>query len=53
MGGMVGLYSESDFMSIINKEGRWTMDELKEKVPAELIKDFKSTTMKAMEEQNK
>lgn len=48
MGGMVGLYSEADFLRFITKEGRWSMDELKEKVPAELMKDFQSSTMKMM-----
>ncbi|MBN2038827.1 MAG: SDR family NAD(P)-dependent oxidoreductase [Spirochaetes bacterium] len=46
MGGMVALYSEADFLYMITKEGRWTVDELKEKVPSELMKDFQSSTMK-------
>ncbi len=48
MGGMVALYSEADFLHVITKEGRWSMDELKKKVPADLMKDFQSTTMKMM-----
>jgi len=50
IGPMVMLYSESDFLHTINKEnGRWTVDELKQRVPGELIKDFRISTMQLMQ----
>jgi 3-oxoacyl-[acyl-carrier protein] reductase len=50
MGSMVGLYSEADFLNTITKEGgRWAVDELKQKVPTELMKDFRSSTMKMLD----
>ncbi|MBN1632358.1 MAG: SDR family oxidoreductase [Thermoleophilia bacterium] len=50
IGSAVMLYGEMDFISnIVKPDGRWTVDELKEKVRKDLMGGFRSSTMQMLE----
>ncbi|MBN1321457.1 MAG: SDR family NAD(P)-dependent oxidoreductase [Thermoleophilia bacterium] len=50
IGSAVMLYGEMDFISDIAKpDGRWTVDELRERVPKDLMKGFRSSTMQMLD----
>jgi len=46
----VMLYDEMEFVGNLAKpDGRWTVDELKEKVQGDLLKGFRSSTMQMLD----
>jgi 3-oxoacyl-[acyl-carrier protein] reductase len=50
IGSAVMLYGEMDFISnIVKPEGRWTVDELRERAHKDLMKDFRSSTMQMLD----
>ncbi len=50
IGSAVMLYDEMEFVgNIVKPDGRWTVDELKERVHKDLIKDFRSSTMQMLD----
>jgi 3-oxoacyl-[acyl-carrier protein] reductase len=50
IGGAVMVYGEMDFVgNIVKPDGRWTVDELKERVKPDLLKGFRSSTMQMLD----
>jgi 3-oxoacyl-[acyl-carrier protein] reductase len=50
IGSAVMLYGEMDFISnIVKPDGRWTVDELKNRVHTDLMKGFRSSTMQMLD----
>ena len=50
IGSAVMLYDEMEFTGdLVKPDGRWTVDELKERVPGDLVKDFRSSTMQMLD----
>jgi len=50
IGSAVMLYDEMEFVGNLAKpDGRWTVDELKEKVQGDLLKGFRSSTMQMLD----
>jgi len=50
IGSAVMLYDEMEFVgNLVKPDGRWTVDELRERVAGELVKDFRSSTMQMLD----
>jgi 3-oxoacyl-[acyl-carrier protein] reductase len=50
IGSAVMVYGDMDFVgNLVKPEGRWTVEELRQRVGPELFKDFRSSTMKMLD----